>query len=311
MPDFGVSDGSALGTSLRVVTTEASSVGAAREAVDALLVTVDRACSRFRSDSELQEVNRAAGREVTLSPLLNLAIEKAMWAARWTGGAVDPTVGTAIRVAGYDRDFADVVATGGPVHLVMHRVPGWELVQHSAMFKTLRTAPDVELDLGATAKALAADLAAEAAARVASGGVLVSIGGDIAVRGPAPEDGWPIQISDDSSAPIAVGEETIAIRTGAVATSSTTVRRWVRGEVELHHIIDPRTGVPANSPWRTASAVARTCVEANAATTAAIVMGGDAPRWLADNGIAARLVARDGTVSRIGGWPQPEPRGIG
>ncbi len=308
--ELGISDGRALGTQLRLVITNVAAIDAARRAVDALLVRIDETCSRFRGDSELQEVNRQGGREVTLSPLLNQAVERAMWAARWTEGAVDPTVGTAMRLAGYDRDFATVAASGDPIRLVVQRVPGWELVEHSAMQRTLRVPADVELDLGATAKALASDLAARAAFDAAGGGVLVSLGGDIAVAGTPPEGGWAIQVSDDSSAPIAVGEETIAIMGGAVATSSTTVRRWVRGDVELHHIIDPRTGLPVDSPWRTATAIGRTCVEANAASTAAIVMGDDAPAWLARNHMPARLVARDGEVMRLSGWPEPraEPR---
>ena len=304
---FGFSDGRSLGTQLRIVTTVADAVERARAAADAVLSEIDLACSRFREDSELQALNRAAGSEVSVSPLLNLALERAMWAARWTGGAVDPTIGAAIRIAGYDRDFAEIAEPAGPLQLVAHRVPGWRLVQHSAALHRVRTAPGVELDLGATAKAMASDLAASAALEAAGGGVLVSLGGDIAVAGAAPDGGWPIQVSDDSGAPITPGEETIAIRGGAVATSSTTVRRWVRGNVELHHIIDPRTGLPVNSPWRTATAVGRTCVEANAASTAAIVLGDAAPKWLADNGITARLIRHDGTAVRLGGWPEPRP----
>lgn len=306
MSGFGISDGRALGTGLRVLTTVPGAIDTSRAAVDEVLAEIDRACSRFREDSELQEVNRQAGREVTLSPLLNLALEKAMWAARWTGGAVDPTVGTAMRVIGYDRDFAEIAGPDEPIQLTAQRIPGWQLIQHSPAVRTVRTAPEIELDLGATAKALAADLAAAAAVNaVGSGGVLVSLGGDIAIAGIAPGAGWPVQISDDSSAAIVPGEETIAVHNGAVATSSTTVRRWVRGQVELHHIIDPGTGLPATSPWRTATALGATCVEANAASTAAIVMGDAAPRWLAANAVAARLVGRDGRVDRIGGWPQP------
>ncbi len=305
--ELGLSDGRALGTGLRLITTRAEAIDRCRAAVDAVLASIDLTCSRFRDDSELQAVNRAEGREVTVSPLLNQAVERALWAARWTEGAVDPTVGTAIRLAGYDRDFADVASIDAPLLLVARRVPGWHVVQHSASSRKLRVGAGVELDLGATAKALASDLAAAAALEAAGGGgVLVSLGGDIATAGEAPEGGWAIQVSDDSEAPIAAGEETIAITRGAVATSSTTVRRWTRGSIELHHIIDPRTGLPAQSPWRTASVVARTCVEANAASTAAIVLGDAAADWLAERGITARLVDGQGEIRRIGGWPEPE-----
>jgi thiamine biosynthesis lipoprotein len=169
----------------------------------------------------------------------------------------------------------------------------------------------VELDLGATAKALAADMSASAALEAGAGGVLVSLGGDVAVAGEAPAGGWVIQVSEDSGAPINPGEERIAITAGGVATSSTTVRRWTRGGVVLHHIIDPETGLPTAGPWRTATVVAATCVDANIASTAAIVKGASALAWLAAAALPARLVDRSGRVLRAPGWPafQSEPQG--
>ena len=83
------------------------------------------------------------------------------------------------------------------------------------------------------------------------------------------------------------------------------MRRWVRGSRTLHHLIDPRTGGPVDSPWRTASVAAATCVLANTAATAAIVMGPAAIPWLEDAGLPARLVGQDGELVRVGGWPAP------
>ena len=141
--------------------------------------------------------------------------------------------------------------------------------------------------------------------------MLVSLGGDIAVGGAAPDGGWRILIAEDSETPSDAAGEVVAIETGAIATSSTTVRRWRRGGRTLHHLIDPRTGGSVDSPWRTASVVAATCVEANTAATAAIVMG-DAGAGLArGRRLPARLVARDGAVARLGGWPDPAPNGAG
>jgi thiamine biosynthesis lipoprotein len=117
-------------------------------------------------------------------------------------------------------------------------------------------------------------------------------------------EGWAVQTSEDSGAPIDAGEEAITIQSGGIATSSITVRRWTRGGVVLHHIIDPATGMPASGPWRTATVVAGSCVDANIAATAAIVMGEAAIPWLAANRLAARLVDRDGTVHRLAGWPE-------
>jgi thiamine biosynthesis lipoprotein len=174
---------------------------------------------------------------------------------------------------------------------------------------TVRLPKDVELDLGSTGKGLAADLAAEAALAAAGpgAGVLVSLGGDLATAGRAPEGGWRILATDDSRTSSDTPGEVIAIERGALATSSTTVRRWrVADGVTAHHIIDPRTGLPAASAWRTATVIADTAEAANAASTAAIVLGDAAPAWLEAAGLPARLVAIDGRVVRVAGWPEPD-----
>jgi thiamine biosynthesis lipoprotein len=166
----------------------------------------------------------------------------------------------------------------------------------------------VELDLGSTGKGLASDLCASAAleAAGAGAGVLVSLGGDVAVAGRTPEGGWRILMSEDSRADPEGPGEVVAIERGGLATSSTTVRRWSSDEgVTAHHIVDPRTGLPAETPWRTATVVAETCEAANAASTACIVLGHAAPGWLASAGLPARLVAQDGSIVRLGGWPAP------
>jgi thiamine biosynthesis lipoprotein len=299
-------DDRALGGSLRVLVTRAADLSAAKAAVDELVRAVDLAASRFRVDSELSRLNATPDREVMTSPLLARLIAAALRGARLTGGAVDPTVGSAIKLAGYDSDFAEVPADGLGIDLVVSRVPGWQAIAFNEATRTVRVPRGVEIDLGATAKALTSDLAAAAAlARIGRGGVLVSLGGDIAVAGEPPSEGWLIQASEDSGAPIDEREETISMRSGGIATSSTTVRRWTRGGVELHHIIDPATGLPSVGPWRTATVVAASCVDANIASTAAIVMGAGAIGWLEANRLPARLVDGGGSVHRVAGWPAP------
>ncbi len=301
---LGMVDGRALGTSMRLIVTRPEAVTAAKEAADRIIKAIDDAASRFREDSELSRVNREAGREVRISPLLAQAIGAGLRGARLTDGAVDPTVGTAVRLAGYDRDFAALPPDGSPINLSVTRVPGWQAIQFDEGARVVLVPTGVEIDLGATAKALAADLAAAAALKaVGGGGVLVSLGGDIAVAGDPPVQGWAVQASEDSNAPIDDDEETITIESGGMATSSTTVRQWTRGGLVLHHIIDPSTGLPVTGRWRTASVVAASCVDANIASTAAIVMGDSAITWLAANRLPARLVDRDGAVHRISGWP--------
>jgi thiamine biosynthesis lipoprotein len=304
--EVAAADDRALGGSLRVVVTRAAELHAAKAAVDELIRKVDVAANRFRADSELSRLNATPDREVLLSPLLSGLIAAALRGARLTDGAVDPTVGSAVKLAGYDTDFAQVAVDGMAIDLVVSRVPGWHGIAFNEAARTIRIPRGVDLDLGATAKAMTSDLAAAAAmARIGGGGVLVSLGGDIAVAGEPPAEGWVIQASEDSNAPIKDREETIGIRSGGIATSSTTVRRWTRGGVALHHIIDPATGLPSNGPWRTATVVAGTCVDANIASTAAIVMGVKAVRWLEAYRLPARLVDREGSVHRVSGWPSP------
>jgi thiamine biosynthesis lipoprotein ApbE len=303
---LGIVDDRALGTSMRLIVTRPDGLAAAKAAADRIISAIDEAASRFRDDSELSRVNREAGREVRVSPLLAQAIAAGLRGARLSDGAVDPTVGTAVRLAGYDRDFASIPPDGSPINLSVSRVPGWQAIQFDEGARVVFVPAGVEIDLGATAKALAADLAASAAhLAVGAGGVLVSLGGDIAVAGDPPIQGWAVQASEDSNAPIDDDEETITIESGGIATSSTTVRRWMRGGVVLHHIIDPSTGLPVTGRWRTATVVAASCVDANIASTAAIVMGDAAIPWLAANDLPARLVDRYGSVHRVSGWPEP------
>lgn len=303
---LGIADDRALGGSLRLVVTNPTSLRAAEAAVDEVVNAIDQAASRFRADSELSRLNALPERDIKVSPLLAQAIAAGLRGAELTGGAVDPTVGSAIRLAGYDTDFGQVPADGAEVRLIAHRIPGWRAIQFDAGSRTVRLSHGVEIDLGATAKALASDLAAAAASKAVGGaGVLVSLGGDIACAGEAPSEGWPIQASEDSAAAIDESEETIAIYSGGIATSSTTVRQWTRGGAVLHHIIDPATGLPADSCWRTASVVASSCVDANIASTAAIVMGRKALSWLEANRLAGRLVDLEGRVHRVAGWPAP------
>jgi thiamine biosynthesis lipoprotein len=302
---IAIADGTALGGATRIVVTRRDALESAWAAVEATLNDVDLAYSRFRSDSELSLVNAGPGQTHRLSPLLATAIATALRAARLTGGAVDPTVGSAMRLVGYDVTFSAVAPRGPALNLKLGPVSGWELVRFNELKRTVQLPAGVELDLGATGKGLAADLAAAAALEAAGPavGVLVSLGGDIATAGEAPEGGWIIQVGDDSRTPINPSEETISINAGAIATSSTTVRRWIRGEAVLHHILDPRTGLPAGGPWRTATCVARTCVDANLAATAAIVKGEDAVGWLEGRRVPCRLVAADGAIRRLAGWP--------
>jgi FAD:protein FMN transferase len=341
----------ALGTSAVLVVTDPRALGRARAIVERELEQIDRACSRFRADSDLQRVNAAAGRFTPVSPLLVEAVQVALRAAELTDGDVDPTVGNALVLAGYDRDWrllrkpaeeSDRVSWSGegPVSTLsggMHAeesdragrpdegdravrvtragsslrppriharvTPGWRAIEIEREPAAIRIPSGVRLDLGATAKAWAADRAADAVYEETGAGSLVSLGGDIATAGVAPEDGWRIYVTDDHrSAPGGQGQ-TISILSGAIATSSTAVRRWSHEGQTRHHIIDPVTGAPVARTWRTASVAAETCLDANIASTAALIRAGSAPAWLEQLDLPARLVSADGAVRLVGGWP--------
>jgi len=306
--DAGVAAGwRALGTSVRLVVTEPRCLAEARRALEAELAAVDAACSRFRADSEIRSLRAARGQRV--SPLLAEAVAVALRAAELTEGDVDPTVGGAMSALGYDRDFEEIPPAGPPLPgvagtVTVRTVPGWRQVRLDGQVLTMPEG--VQLDLGATAKAWAADRAAAGIASRLGCGVLVSLGGDIAVAGPAPDGGWRIRVQDVTGdpddrpgGPYAL----VAIRDGGLATSSTAARRWQRGGDVLHHILDPRTGRPAEPVWRTVSVAAGTCADANAASTAAIIRGRAALGWLAGLGLPARLVDATGVVFTVAGWP--------
>jgi thiamine biosynthesis lipoprotein ApbE len=297
----------ALGTGVRIATTSVRTEAAARQAVEQEVAAIDAACSRFREDSELTCLNRSPDRWVPVSPLLLEALRTAMRVARMTDGAVDPTVGCALRALGYDRDFAEVEAVGLRVTLDTEPAAGWQAIVLDSLTSQVRIPSGLELDLGSTAKALASDRAARAALLAAGGGgVLVSLGGDIAMAGIPPEGGWPVLVTDDHAAPPDAPGQLVHLNHGGLATSSTTVRRWARAGVVLHHILDPRTGLPAREHWRTVSVGAATCVDANAAATAAIVWGEPAVEWLQRHHLPAHLVRTDGTVATTAGWPGRE-----
>jgi thiamine biosynthesis lipoprotein len=262
----------ALGTTALVRTDAPSTFVAAYEAVVDELARIDAAASNFRADSELERLNRAGGLQTPIGSLLHEAIAAALRGAQVTGGAVDPTL------------------TGDHERVELHGT-------------TARLPAGVRLDLGATGKALASDRAARAAATRTGAAVLVALGGDIATAGPPPEQPWTVHVTDDHrSGPDATGQ-TVTITAGALATSSTTTRRQLTDDGPLTHIIDPATGGSPSGPWRTVSVAAQTCVDANIASTAAIVLGHGALAQLESWGLAARLTAYDGQVVTVGGWP--------
>jgi len=291
------------GTTAVLVVTDEALLDGARAIADAELAAVDLACSRFRPDSELSRLNRTPGALTPVSELFAALVAEALRAAELTDGDVDPTCARALVSAGYDRDFGELKAAGPEQPVAAGPVPGWRSVLLDPVIPAVRLADGAQLDLGATAKAWTADRCAGRIAAELGCGALVSLGGDVAVAGPPPGDGWRVRVTDDHAAPADAPGQTVTITSGGLATSSTTVRAWTAGRRAMHHIIDPRTGEPARSAWRTVSVAAATCTDANIASTAAIIRSEAAPAWLAGSGLPARLVRHDGTVQTTPGWP--------
>lgn len=339
------------GLAASVLVTDPSLAAPATLLTREVLDAVDLACSRFRNDSELARLRPQLDAGATVSALLATLMEAALLAAQWTGGTVDPTLGNDLISLGYDRDFAaldraldtaldralDPVLNQPAVPPMVHvaqltrdsapqggmaprqRIPDWQRITLHGRFLTVPA--DVVLDLGATAKAVAADMAAARITTELGCGVLVNLGGDIATAGPAPEDPrageagseeppegyWQIQVQDTLADPA----QQVSLPAGhALATSSTSKRRWQQDGLVRHHILDPRFGLPAQAVWRSASVAAPTALEANAYSTAAIVKGHVAPAWLREASVSARLVDQRGRVITTAGWPAADVVGV-
>jgi thiamine biosynthesis lipoprotein len=295
--------GTAWSCTVRLVVTEAAALATATADLAALLDRVDAAASRFRPDSALSHANRHAGRPVPVPPLLVDLVDAALDAAAQTAGAVDPTIGRALHEVGYDRDIAAVVADDPSPVTPRPQRGGWQRVRLHREAGLLTVPAGTALDLGATAKAWTADRAAGSIAARYGCGVLVELGGDLAAAGANPA-GWRVKVAERE-----YGDgQLVLLRHGGLTTSTTTVRQWRRAGRPMHHILDPATGLPADGPWRTASVAAPLAVTANVASTAAIVLGERAVDWLTGRRLAARLVARDGSVVTTPGWPLPRRR---
>jgi thiamine biosynthesis lipoprotein len=294
----------AIGTSATTVVQHPTHGDIAERLLRAEIHAFDLACSRFRSDSELQMVHAQAGQTVRVSAVLFEALEVACAVARRTGGAVDPTIGNALENLGYDRDLKEVNDRPRSVLPDPAPVIGHTHVHLDRRRRTVRIPRGVRLDLGSSAKALIADRAAARIADAVGAGALVSIGGDVAVAGEPPQEGWSVGIATSSATPVDEVDQAVAIRGGGLASSSPSVRAWRVGDRPVHHILDPATGDSVPIHWTLVSAAGASCVEANAMSTAALVWGKEALERLRACDQAVRLVRHDGRTFSLNGWPE-------
>jgi thiamine biosynthesis lipoprotein len=302
----------AIGTTATVVVQQPEAADHAEGLLRAELEAIDLACSRFRADSQLQMLYGRAGRPVAVGDLLFETLLVACDVAARTGGAVDPTVGNAIAALGYDADLDEVHARhrSDPIAPppALGEVAGYAHVQLNPADRTVRIPRGVRLDLGSTAKALAADRAATRIAGAVGSGVLVSLGGDVSVAGSPPPGGWAVGIAQESAAPAEQLHQVVAITHGGLASSAPRARTWQCGQREVHHIVDPQTGDCAEPYWSLVSATGASCVDANMVTTASHVWGAQALDRVRGFGQSVRLVRLDGAVFSVNGWPlEPAP----
>jgi len=319
---LGVAEWPVWTTTARLVVTEESALVEATAVVFEQLARVDAAANRFLAGSEVSRLARGTGAPAVVSQLLAELIGVALTAAAATGGAVDPTLGGPLldlgcpdravaEPAGSDRSQPagpdrpqpagpDRPRPAGPdrPQPSVRRRTSWRDVRLDG--RTVTLPGGTLLDLGATAKAHAADLCAVAVTDRFGCGALVSLGGDLRAAGPPPDGGWQVLVQDGPDEP---ASQVRLAGAAAVATSSTLHRTWRQGGRVRHHVLDPATCRPAAPVWRTASVAADTCLRANTWSTAALVRGHAAERDLRRAGVAARLVAADGAVVRLGGWP--------
>lgn len=282
-----------------LTTQHAQSLALAEQRLWHWIDAVDATCNRFRRDSEISRLNVHSGETVAISETLELALDAALTCAHLTDGLCDPTVLPALLALGYDRDYSEVAARGATRPPAPIPSPGVSAIHLDRVAHRVTLERGCQLDLGASAKALVADRVADELSP--HGGVVVEIGGDVAVRGTSNDGPWVIAVSD--SLAITGNEPRIVVTNAGVATSSLSTRTWRAGDTIVNHVVDPRTGSFANGPYATATVSADTCVTANAFATAALLWGDDAGYHIAQAGWSARLVRHDGSVEFVGGWP--------
>jgi FAD:protein FMN transferase len=278
--------------------------------IDDELARCAAATSRFDPSSELSTLN-TNGHVTEMSDDFVDYLRAAMLGVHLSEGLVDPAVGGALIALGYDRDFSELHAVSGSEQPPVHTWANDVVIDLESRVIELRNG--ARLDLGATSKAHCADRIAQRLVRENfATGACVSLGGDVATAGATPVPGWSIAIVESArertllstNDTISDAEDVIVIQGGGVATSSSIGRVWRRNDAVVHHLVDPRTGRSAATPWALVSVHAANCLEANIAATAAHLEGKGAPELLAARGLGARLRDLSDSTIAVGTWPR-------
>jgi len=258
----------------------------------------EQVLSRFRLNSELSELNRAGSQPRAVSETLWQVFQSALTAEKFTSGLVTPTVAKAVLEIGYDRDFKLLAGqTHIPIMFETEMVPPLETVTWDESTHCIYLPENTQLDFGGIAKGWAAEQVVERLKY--SGSVLMNCGGDIAMSGPL-LDGSPWEIGvfkpfDRISGYIGM----LYFHHGCgIATSATDRRRWMQDGQLRHHIIDPRSGLSATTDVISATVVAPTAIEAEAAAKSVLIRGSvDGLNWLESYpDLAAVLILENGQI---------------
>ena len=267
----------AMGTDIELL-VDADEADVQLDAAAAEFERLEELLSRFREGSELSQLNRAGS--LTAGPDLRRVVELALAARERTGGRFDPTVHDALVGAGYDRTFDEIADTAAPTATPRPARGGVSITGTEIVL-----GDGVHLDLGGIGKGYAAEHAAEILA--IAGPCLVNAGGDIAIRGGS----WPVGVET------ADGSLTLELSVGGLATSGRDRRVWRRNGRELHHLIDPRTGAPAESDLVRVTVVAGDAVDAEVAAKDLFFAGA---QEASQSELAAVLVTEDGRTLLTG-----------
>lgn len=281
-----------MGTRIEVVLPDSQAECA--RAVDDLFAGWEQELSRFRPASGLSRVNTAAGRPAPAGPLLRRVVRRALDAAAATDGTFDPLLGRQLEAIGYDVTF-DRIASPSPSEAPATPGGAWRRVVVDDRAGTITVPAGARLDLGGIAKGMAVDASISLLQDAGVDSALVNAGGDIAVI--AHPEGWPVEVETHA------GSTVVSLLRGAIATSTARSRRWLQGGVERHHLLDPRSGLPARSEVHSATVTADSCADAEVAAKVALVLGRHrGSRFLAERGLTGLLV-EDGRSTPVGSWP--------
>jgi FAD:protein FMN transferase len=288
----------AMGTTVQLL-LPGEQAGAGASVVRELFAGWEQTLSRFRADSELMQLNRQAGTSVIVSSLLFRVLQTALAAAGETDGLYDPTLLNQLVQAGYDRSF-DEIPSQQPASSVEPRPGGgWREIQVDPHLRGVTLPPGIGVDFGGIAKGMAVDAALTSLQQLSIETALVNAGGDLAVLGlPGDYTSWPIAIQGRDTSWI------IPFHHGALATSSVSRRHWLQGTRSRHHLIDPRTGEPVESPLWSVTIAASNCMQAEVAAKVTFLLGREqGTDFLSKHKLAGLLIQQDDTWTAAGNWP--------